>query len=69
MQKLKLNRLSDRQLAEKQMNSILGGAGQNDCPKGCCGCPNNNSVPNFNANMARGLYTEGCIALPEVVIK
>jgi len=61
MNSLKLNRLSDQKLAEKQMNMVLGGAGESKCPGGgcCCGCVGSSSLDdNMKANWAADKYTE-----------
>ncbi|MDL2239138.1 TIGR04149 family rSAM-modified RiPP [Bacteroidales bacterium OttesenSCG-928-K22] len=72
MYKLKLNHLSDRQLAEKQMNNVRGGENQK-CPGGCCcscayaGSGGSSTNDNLNANEAQGKRSvHGC--LPEVTI-
>jgi natural product precursor len=69
MKKLKLNRLSDNELAKKQMNDVKGGAapGGGSCSC-CCGCKykdqggsstEDNSKANGNINYASGLYCSG----------
>jgi len=67
MNKLKLNRLSDQKLAEKQMNMVMGGA-DSQCPNSgggcCCGCPyqgqpgGSDTWDNMNANSKGNLYTK-----------
>ena len=68
MQKLKLNRLSDHQLAEKQMNCVLGGGIGPDgkCDRTCCcGClGSSSSDDNARANMHGGLVTVGGVCGP-----
>ena len=65
MKKLKLNRLSDQNLAEKQMNTLTGGEAS-QCPAGCCcACRYANqggssSSDNGKANTAGGLHSTGC---------
>jgi natural product precursor len=61
MKKLKLNRLSDQSLAEKQMNSLMGGSGINcGCYCGCCYENQGGSTTQDNgrANQAGGLYSD-----------
>jgi natural product precursor len=60
--KLKLNRLSDVELNEKELNRILGGGTPGDC---CCGCNyassgGSSSSANDSANNASGLHSPGC---------
>jgi len=63
MNKLKLNRLSDQKLAEKQMNMVMGGDAPSKCPKGCCcACQYANqggssSSDNMLANSAKGIWS------------
>ena len=69
MNKFKLNHLSDQKLAEKQMNSVMGGVApgggtQAACAGGwcCCGClyegqGGSSTMDNAKANNAGGLYT------------
>jgi natural product precursor len=73
MKKLKLNRLSDQQLAEKQMNNLLGGAGEGGSQINCgcyCGCcyanqGGSSTQDNGRANQAGGLYSNcGIPTLP-----
>jgi natural product precursor len=65
MNKVKLNRLSDRKIAEMQMNNVRGGAapgGMTKCPSGACDCgccgPSNIS-DNASANRTARKYTSG----------
>jgi natural product precursor len=60
MNKLKLNRLSDKQLAEKQMNRVLGGGAEPSCYC-CCGCQGpSSSDDNRSANNTQGKWSKGC---------
>jgi natural product precursor len=73
MNKIKLNRLSDRRLAEMQMNMVRGGEGPSDCPNPYCGClyegqpGGSTNAANYAANHAKGLHS--VIPLQEVVIR
>ena len=70
MKKLKLNRLSDNQLAEKQMNTLKGGTDQNNCPNGCCGCPSGVTTTGDNnaANNGKGLRSPNCVSVSNTVL-
>jgi natural product precursor len=58
MKKLKLNRLSDQTLAEKQMNSLKGGTSDNPCPTGYCGCNGPSSTSdNYKANISQAKHS------------
>jgi natural product precursor len=66
MKKLKLNKLSDQHLAEKQTNMVRGGVSSDNCPLGCCcGCHYANqggssTADNDAANDAKGLASANC---------
>jgi natural product precursor len=67
MNKIKLNRLSDRRVAEMQMNMVRGGAAERKCPQGCCcGClyegtpGGSTTADNDAANDAKGLQSSSC---------
>ena len=70
MNSLKLNRLSDQKLAEKQMNMVTGGQGEPSCYC-CCGClyegqpGGSTSADNRAANGASGKWTAGCAVMKD----
>ncbi|MCL2510921.1 MAG: TIGR04149 family rSAM-modified RiPP [Bacteroidales bacterium] len=68
MLKLKLNRLSDNVIAEKQMNNVMGGAA--DSCGCCCGCLGTSSnADNKQANLAGDKWTKGCVVMETVIIR
>lgn len=71
LQKIKLNKLAENSLANREMKELIGGA---SCQCSCCyaGTPNGSSThDNGNANAAHG-YRSPCdptIELPEIIVE
>jgi natural product precursor len=62
---IKLNKLAQDAMKEKEMNLIRGGSA-GDC---CCGCHGpSGSFDNANANNAGGLKSPRCYVLKEIVV-
>ncbi|GHV34138.1 hypothetical protein FACS1894178_1050 [Bacteroidia bacterium] len=62
MKNLKLNKLEERNLSEKQMNHIKGGGVGDPCGCGCCYADSGGSSVADNAwsNSQSGLVSGGC---------
>ena len=63
LKKIKLNKLSDNALAQRQLQGIKGGGnGVHVCGCGCCyaGAGGSSSHDNREANFSQGHFSPGC---------
>ncbi|MCI7071780.1 MAG: TIGR04149 family rSAM-modified RiPP [Bacteroides pyogenes] len=70
LQKIKLNKLAENSLANREMKELKGGKG---CQCSCCyaGSGGSSTTDNGNANAKHGYHStcDPTIELPEVVVK